>query len=353
MHILFLLACSSQSPAPTEKHDAKAEQHDAKAEQHDAKAEKHDGKPAGADPLREKAKGMFGVLPANAATPERPVDPKRVELGRKLYFDPRLSKDDTISCNSCHQLAKYGVDGEPTSPGVGGTRGGRNSPTTYNAALHVAQFWDGREPDVEAQALGPILNPVEMAMPDEAAVVAKIGAIEGYKEAFSIFEDGLTYKNIGVAIGAFERTLLTPAPFDAWLEGDDAALTTEQKAGLELFMATGCASCHNGPLIGGSQFQKLGVVHPWTLDDDKGREEVTKQEADRQVFKVPSLRNIAETGPYFHSGKVESLEEAVRLMAHHQLGKELDEAQVKSIVTFLGALTGKLDPARVAPPTLP
>ncbi|MCB9692058.1 MAG: c-type cytochrome [Alphaproteobacteria bacterium] len=340
MHILFLLACSTDTPAPHPEPDHAGDHTEKPAPAADA----------GDDKLRSIASSVLGKLPANAGE----VDPKLVTLGKQLYFDTRLSKDDTISCNSCHQLAKYGVDGEPTSPGVGGGRGGRNSPTVYNAALHMAQFWDGREPDVEHQALGPILNPIEMAMPDGDTVVAKVGAIEGYKTAFAdAFPDGLTYKNIGLAIGAFERTLLTPAPFDAWVAGDDAALTADQKAGFDLFVSTGCTSCHSGPLVGGGQYQKLGLVHPWTDDDDKGREDVTKNESDRQMFKVPSLRNIDKTGPYFHSGKVASLDEAITKMAHHQLGKELKPEEVASIKTFLGSLTGPLDPEKVAPPTLP
>lgn len=342
MFVLTLLACSSEAPAP-----APAPAPVEKPAEAPAEAPKAD------NPLRTKASGLFGTLPADAATDERPIDAKRVALGRQLYFDTRLSKDDTISCNSCHQLARYGVDGEPTSPGVGGTRGGRNSPTVYNAALHFRQFWDGREPDVEAQAVGPILNPVEMAMPDGDAVVAKIGAIEGYKTSFDeVFEDGLTYTNIGVAIGAFERTLITPSPFDAWLGGDESALSKTELAGLGLFIDTGCASCHSGNLLGGNMYQKLGVVNAWE-DDDMGRMEVTKNEADKQMFKVPSLRNIEKTGPYFHDGSVDDLAVAIQKMAHHQLGKELDAANTERIQAFLHTLTGKLDPEKVAPPTLP
>jgi cytochrome c peroxidase len=340
MHILFLLACSTETQTPAPVPEAPPEPVvEAPAASHDVA-------------LREQATTLIGVLPKDAATPDRPIDAKRVALGRQLYFDTRLSKDDTVSCNSCHQLEKYGVDGEPTSPGVGGTRGGRNSPTVYNAALHVAQFWDGRAADVEAQAVGPITNPIEMAMPDEATVIAKLKAIPAYDEAFDdVFGDGgLTYANIGAAIGAFERTLVTPAPFDAWMAGDDDAITAEQKKGFETFVATGCVSCHSGPLVGGAQYQKLGLVNAWD-DDDKGREDVTGKETDRQFFKVPSLRNVAKTGPYFHDGSVAELPMAVEKMAHHQLGKELTPEEVQSITAFLESLTAPLDPAMIAPPT--
>lgn len=341
MHLLFLLACSTETPPPAPAPAPAPVEEKAEA--------------SGDDALRTRAAAILGKLPDTAATADRPIDPDRVALGRQLYFDPRLSKDDSVSCNSCHKLAAYGVDGEPTSPGVGGTRGTRNSPTVYNAALHITQFWDGREPDVEAQAIGPILNPVEMAMADEATVLSKLGALPAYKEAFDkVFPgEGLTYKNVGMAIGAFERTLLTPAPFDAWLSGDDTAMTGVQKKGFETFVETGCVSCHNGPLVGGSQYQKLGLVNPWDADDDKGREDVTKKETDRQMFKVPSLRNIDKTGPYFHDGSIADLNTAIEKMAHHQLGKTLEPQQVASIQAFLGSLTGPLDPEKVAPPTLP
>jgi cytochrome c peroxidase len=279
-----------------------------------------------------------------------------VDLGRMLYFDGRLSQAGDISCSSCHALDKYGVDNEPTSPGHLGQRGGRNSPTTYNAALHIAQFWDGREPDVEAQAGGPILNPIEMAMPDKATVVARLNALPGYVSAFEKAFPGqksaVSYENLQTAIGAFERGLLTPSPFDAFLAGESDALTKEQRAGLDTFVGAGCAGCHGGVAVGGASFQKLGLVKPYDTAD-LGRKEVTGKEADLHVFKVPSLRNITETGPYFHDGKVEKLPEAVRLMGSHQLGKDLTDAEVTSIVAFLGALTGEIPKDYVAKPALP
>lgn len=281
--------------------------------------------------------------------PESIIDAQKnaalIALGRKLYLDPRLSVNDKISCNSCHSLSNYGVDSEPTSPGHEGKRGGRNSPTTFNAALHIAQFWDGRAGTVEEQALGPILNPIEMGMSSEDAVVKKLKAIDEYKklfaEAFSDQKDPLIYKNIGVAIGAFERTLLTPSRFDDFLKGDQDALNESEKRGLKKFVHMGCVNCHNGVAIGGNSFRKIGLVVPYETSD-MGRFEVTGIESDKKAFKVPSLRNIAQTGPYFHDGSVETLDEAIRLMAKHQLGRDhVGHGMIRDIKAFLGALTAK------------
>lgn len=281
--------------------------------------------------------------------PESIIDAQKnaalIALGKKLYLDPRLSVNDKISCNSCHSLSNYGVDSEPTSPGHEGKRGGRNSPTTFNAALHIAQFWDGRAGTVEEQALGPILNPIEMGMPSEDAVVKKLKAIDEYKklfaEAFSDQKDPLIYKNIGVAIGAFERTLLTPSRFDDFLKGDQDALNESEKRGLQKFVNMGCVNCHNGVAIGGNSFRKIGLVVPYETSD-MGRFEVTGIESDKKAFKVPSLRNIAQTGPYFHDGSVETLDEAIRLMAKHQLGRDhVGHGMIRDIKAFLGALTAK------------
>lgn len=307
--------------------------------------------------LREKAKAIFGVLPAEAPNPANPVTPEKVDLGRMLFFEHRITLSRELSCNSCHGLDTFGVDNEPTSEGHLGQRGDRNSPTVYNAALHIAQFWDGRAADVEEQAKGPVLNPVEMAMPSEPEVIARLREIPGYAPLFAAAfpdagADPITFDNAARAIAAFERRLMTPGPFDAFLEGDDSALTPEQRAGLAAFMDTGCITCHNGATVGGRMFQKLGLVEPYPTED-VGREKVTGNEADRFVFKVPSLRNIAKTGPWFHDGKVTSLDEAIRLMARHQLGRQLGDAEVASIRAFLESLTGTIDPAFVAKPALP
>lgn len=292
------------------------------------------------------------AVPASAAVTE-----DAVTLGRMLYYEPRLSKSQTISCNSCHDLAKYGVDGQPTSDGHKGQKGDRNAPTVFNAAGHFVQFWDGRAPDVEAQAKGPVLNPVEMAMPGEKKVVAVLESMPEYvalfKKAFPNEAQPITYDNMAKAIGAFERRLMTPSRWDALLAGDTSALTPGEIVGFKTFLATGCQSCHNGALLGGTTFQKLGAVKPYTRSADPGREKLTKNEADRSVFKVPSLRNVAETRPYYHDGGVESLEDAVRQMAEYQLGRTLTPAQTTQIVEFLKVLTGKIDPEYIKPPVLP
>lgn len=287
-------------------------------------------------------KHFFEPLPTSI------IDEKKnaalIALGKKLYLDPRLSINDTISCNSCHQLNNFGVDSQPTSPGHDGTRGGRNSPTTFNAALHIAQFWDGRAKDVEEQALGPILNPIEMGMPSEEAVVNKLKKIDEYKalfaNAFKDEKDPIQYKNIGKAIGAFERTLLTPSRFDDYLNGDEKALTDAEKRGLTKFVHMGCANCHNGVAIGGNSFKKIGLVEPYETKD-LGRYEVTGLETDKKVFKVPSLRNITQTGPYFHDGSIATLEQAIEEMAEHQLGREVGPGFIEDVKAFLGSLTSK------------
>ncbi|MCC7490507.1 MAG: cytochrome-c peroxidase [Gammaproteobacteria bacterium] len=308
------------------------------------------------DELQTRAAALFRPLPAEMTSERNPLTEAKVSLGRMLYFDTRLSRNQELSCNSCHDLARYGVDSEATSPGFKAQRGSRNSPTTYNAALHIAQFWDGRAADVEEQAKGPVLNPVEMAMPDGAAVVKVLKSIPGYASAFAAAfpgeADPITYDNAAAAIGAFERRLVTPSPFDRYLEGDSAALTAEQRTGLATFMDVGCTTCHNGVGIGGGMYQKLGLVKPFATSD-LGREEVTKNEADKFMFKVPSLRNITETAPYFHDGKVVTLDEAIRLMGEHQLGRSLTDAQVGEIRAFLGSLKGEIPAQYVARPELP
>jgi cytochrome c peroxidase len=306
--------------------------------------------------LAQQARAIFGALPLEVASDSNPGSPAKIELGRMLYFDPRLSKNHDISCNSCHDLASYGQDNQPTSPGHRGQRGGRSSPSVYHAALHISQFWDGRAVDVEEQAKGPILNPIEMAMPDEESVVAVLRSIPGYAElfakAFPGEGDPIQYDNLARAIGAFERRLMTPSPFDDFLDGKSNALDAEELRGLQAFVTVGCVTCHLGPAIGGASYQKLGLVLPYPTADT-GRFELTDFEADRQVFKVPSLRNVAMTAPYFHDGSIATLPEAIRIMARHQLGKELDDDRVAAIQAFLGSLTGRIDDHYTAAPSLP
>lgn len=300
--------------------------------------------------------GMFQPVSEMADNPANPVTDAKVALGRMLYYETRLSKNRTVSCNSCHDLASFGDDGLPVSKGIHDQVGGRSAPTVYNAAIHIAQFWDGRAADVEEQAVGPVLNPIEMGMPDEAYVLRVLNSIPGYVEAFAkAFPDEdqpLTYQNVGKAIGAFERKLMTPSRFDDFLKGDDAALNDAEKHGLNLFVTTGCTVCHNGMGVGGHLFQKLGLVKEWPTKD-LGRYEATKNEADKYFFKVPSLRNITETGPYLHDGSIGSLEEIVSKMAEYQLGRQLSKEDVDSIVVFLGSLKGRIDEDYIRQPELP
>jgi cytochrome c peroxidase len=341
----FSLSCSSESGSPTSAGSESASE---------SAAESPD--PAAPVALQARVALLYSPLPASAPNPENPSTDAKVDLGRMLYYDARLSKNHDISCNSCHQLDAFGVDGEPTSPGHRGQRGGRNSPTVYNAALHVAQFWDGREPDVEAQAKGPVLNPIEMAAPSQEHVVGVLKSIPGYEPAFAAAfpdsEEPITYDNMARAIGAFERNLMTPGRFDRFLAGESNALDEQELRGLATFLDVGCNTCHTGPAIGGQLYRKLGFIFAYETQDP-GLEGLTGLAADRHRFKVPSLRNIAMTGPYFHDGSLTSLEEVVKIMAYHQAGQELDDAQIADVVAFLGSLTGEIDAAYVAAPELP
>jgi cytochrome c peroxidase len=300
---------------------------------------------------------MVAPLPKISPSKTNAVTAEKVALGRMLYFDPRLSRSHTVSCNSCHDLAKYGVDHEPTSTGFRGQHGDRNAPTVYNAAAHFVQFWDGRADDVEAQAKGPIMNPVEMAAPDEKYVVAVLTSMPEYVAAFRRAFPGepnpVTLDNAANAIGAFERELMTPSRWDQFLNGDKQALTDQEKAGFLKFVDAGCVACHNGALLGGNSFQKLGVAKSWPDPHDPGRQKVTKAAADKFVFKVPSLRNVAKTGPYFHNGSVPTLDAAIERMSEYQLGRPLDRRDIESIATWLQSLTGRLPEDLIRPPQLP
>ena len=300
---------------------------------------------------------MFKPLPDAVESQKNPITEAKVHLGRMLYYEPRLSKNHDVSCNSCHDLAKYGVDGQPVSDGHKGQKGTRNAPTVYNAAGHFVQFWDGRAPDVEEQAKGPVLNPVEMAMSSDKAVVAVLKSmpeyVDAFQKAFPADKDPVTFEHTAQAIGVFERRLMTPSRWDKFLNGDQAALSDTEKAGFNKFMEAGCQACHAGAYLGGEVYQKLGFVKPYPDTSDAGREAVTKQESDRLVFKVPSLRNIDKTQPYIHTGKVATLQEAVKEMGEYQLGKRLNDDEITSIVTFLKTLTGTIPADYIKPPQLP
>jgi cytochrome c peroxidase len=309
-----------------------------------------------------KARSTFQALAVKADNPNNPVTEPKVKLGKMLYFDNRLSKDETQSCNTCHDLNTFGVDRKPTSPGDNGGLGPRNSPTVLNAALHTTQFWDGRAKDVEEQAGMPITNPVEMAIPNENFLVKRLAGVELYqkmfKEAFPDDSKPLTYDNIEKAIAAFERTLLTPSKFDAYLKGNANALSLEEKKGLKTFMEVGCTTCHMGSLLGGNIMQKFGVYgNYWEMTGsdpiDEGRFAETKNEAEKYMFKVPSLRNVAETYPYFHDGSVDNLEEATKIIAKLNLNIDLTEEQIKDLTTFMMALTADIpEEAKQVPPEL-
>lgn len=306
------------------------------------------------DDLFEQASLRFDPLPPTASNADNPVTTAKVELGKTLYYDTQLSKDGNISCNSCHDLATFGVDNEPTSEGDDGRRGDRNSPSVLNAAFHLSQFWDGRAADVEEQAGMPILNPVEMAIPSEQFLVDRLAATEDYPTlfaaAFPTEPAPLTYANIRKALAAFERTLITPSRFDAYLEGDLQALTPEEQAGMDRFIGLGCTTCHNGVNVGAYSFQKFGLFgdyweHTGSETVDDGRYAVTENEADRYVFRVASLRNVDKTAPYFHDGSVESLEEAIRVMVKIQLGIDLEDTEIDNLAAFLRSLTGEVPTA--------
>lgn len=312
------------------------------------------------DTLLDEAKSLFSPIPKEPpALAGNPATPEKVLLGKMLYFEPRLSEAHNISCNTCHQIGLGGADGRPTSIGHNWQRGGRNAPTVLNAVFNTAQFWDGRAADLREQAGGPIVNPIEMGTTREHAV-EQLKGIPGYVDAFAKAfpgeTDPVSYGNIEQAIAVFEATLITPgAPFDRYLAGEEGALTAEQKEGLRLFIDTGCASCHNGVNVGGGMYAPFGVVaRPgWEFlpPDDKGRFQVTRTVDDEYVFKVPTLRNITLTAPYFHSGQGWDLEQAVAVMGTAQLGSELRPEEVKKIAAFLQALTG--EQPQVVYPILP
>lgn len=300
---------------------------------------------------------MFAPLPVEALSPTNELNEAKVNLGRQLYFENRISKGGKMSCNSCHVLEKYGNDNLPFSPGHEGKLGGRSSPSVYNAALHVAQFWDGRAASVEEQAKGPVLNPVEMGAPSEEFVIKVLKSmpeyVEAFKAAFPGEADPVNYNNFGKAVGAFERKLLTPSRWDTYLKGSKDALSAAERKGFNTFAQTGCITCHNGVGVGGMMYQKLGLLKAWPELTDVGRVEVTKNDNEKFFFKVPSLRNVSETGPYLHNGSVKTLDEMVRKMAEYQLGKTLTEEEVASIVTFLQALKGDLPTDYIKAPKLP
>ena len=309
------------------------------------------------------------ALPAKAPEPAaNPSTPAKVELGKMLYHDPRLSSNGVLSCNSCHNVMGAGDDNRAGSIGVKDQVGGRSAPTVYNSAFSSVQFWDGRAPSLEEQARGPVTNPGEMGMKSWDDVVARLKAMPEYSKAFAAAfsgENSVTADNAVKAIAAYERTLITPnSPYDKYVKGDKAALTEQQVRGMNTFAEVGCVGCHSGPAFNGPQlpegtgfYQKFpgnenGVLEAkYGFSQDLGRFEATKDASDKHFFKVPTLRNIALTAPYFHNGKVQTLEEAIKVMGTLQLNKDLSSEQVADIAAFLNGLTGEFP--KIEMPRLP
>ncbi|RZT39589.1 cytochrome-c peroxidase [Cupriavidus agavae] len=300
------------------------------------------------------AKSAIPAEPVQPIVPHKVTDPARVELGKKLWFEPRLSRSGFISCNSCHNLSMGGSDNIKTSIGDKWQQGGINSPTVLNSSLNFVQFWDGRAKDLKEQAHGPIANPVEMAFSHSLAVDTLQSIPEYVAEFRKVFRtDRLTIDEITLAIAAFEETLVTPnARFDKWLRGDRKAIDAQELRGYQLFKSAGCVACHSGTNLGGTSFQKMGLVAPYkTGNPSEGRAAVTGKDADRFSFKVPTLRNVALTYPYFHDGEAATLTEAVDVMGRLQLGRTFTAEENADIVAFLHTLTG--DQPRLVLPILP
>jgi len=269
------------------------------------------------------------------------VEPKKVELGHELFFDTRLSKNNTISCASCHDLENGGDDGLKFAFGINGAEGDINSPTVYNAVYNFRQFWDGRAKDLADQATGPVQNPIEMGH-DFTTLVKELNKTSYKKKFADIYDDGITKNNIANAIAEFEKTLVTlNAPFDKYLRGEENAVNQDVKDGYNLFKQKGCIACHHGINVGGNLYNKFGIMQ--MIDSKRlGRYEITAKEEDKLYFKVPTLRNIELTAPYLHDGRYKKLDDTVKFMARYQLGRILTEDEIKKIVIFLKSLTGEI-----------
>jgi len=312
--------------------------------------------------LRTRAAGIFQPLPAALISAANPLTPEKVSLGKALFYERRISSDGLVSCWRCHPLSLYGADGLKTAIGNSCRVAPRNSPTIFNAAGQISEHWVGNRSDVEDQAEQSVTGPGAFGMPSAEAVEKALAAIPGYlslfRKAFPNDVRPVTVANFARAVGAFERTLVTPSPFDAYLKGDAAALSESAQQGLAAFMDLGCAGCHAGAYVGGASYQKFGIVEPYWIYTksepvDTGRFDVTKQESDRYVFKVPPLRNVGMTPPYFHDGSVDRLEDAIPIMAKVQLGKELDGAAILALRAFLSSLTGAIPEDALEVPVLP
>ena len=312
--------------------------------------------------LMNKAKAIFGPLPASMPSPENPITPEKVKLGNVLFWEPRISIDGTVSCAKCHPVGLYAADGLRKAIGNNCKVNPRNAPTIFNAASQISEHWIGNRTSVEDQAKQALIGPPAFGMPDYGSVEKVLKGMKGYvamfKAAFPNEKDPVTVDNFAKAVGAFERTLMTPAPFDDFMQGNGNALTAQQKRGLQTFMDTGCLTCHFSPYLGGQMYQKFGVFEPYekytkSKPVDEGRFAVTKNPSDKFFFKVPVLRNVAETPPYFHDGSVDKLADAVMIMAKIQLAKNLTQEQAGDIAAFLASLTGRIPDAALKAPVLP
>jgi cytochrome c peroxidase len=314
------------------------------------------------DELMNRAKAVFGPLPASMPSPDNPITQEKVKLGNMLFFESRISIDGTVSCAKCHPPGLYAADGLRKAIGNHYKENPRNSPTILNAAEQISEHWIGNRTSVEDQARQAVTGPPAFGMQNNEAVEKVLKGMKEYvtlfKAAFPNDKEPVTVGNFAKAVGAFERTLMTPSPFDDFLQGKAGALTEQQKRGLRTFMDTGCMTCHFSPYLGGKMYQKFGVFEPYqkytkSVQVDEGRFAVTKSEADRSVFKVPVLRNVAMTPPYFHDGSVDRLVDAVTIMAKVQLARDLPSGQADDIVAFLQSLTGKMPESVLRTPVLP
>jgi cytochrome c peroxidase len=316
----------------------------------------------GDESLLTQAKQIFGPLPEVIGSEKNPITPEKVKLGKILFYETRISVDGTVSCARCHPISLYGADGLKKSIGNNCKINPRNAPTIFNAAGQISAHWIGNRKDVEDQAKQSVIGPPSFGMASYEAVNKKLKEIKGYtplfEKAFPGEKDPVHIDNFSKAVGAFERTLVTPSRFDAFVKGDQNALTDPQKRGLKTFMETGCITCHSSTYMGGQMYQKFGVIEPYwkytkSEEVDEGRLAVTKNESDRYVFKVPVLRNVEKTAPYFHDGSVSQLQEAIWIMGKVQLGKDLTKPQLEGIGTFLKSLTGEIPENAIQVPLLP
>jgi cytochrome c peroxidase len=317
---------------------------------------------SGDENLATRAKQIFGVLPKVMESDKNPVTPEKVKLGKILFYETRISVDGTVSCSKCHPFSLYGADGLAKAIGNQSKINQRNSPMVLNAAGQISAHWIGNRTGVEDQAKQSVTGPASFGMPSYVAVEKKLGEIKGYgllfKEAFPDDTNAVTIDNFAKAIGAFERTLVTPSPFDAFLAGNQQAINEQEKKGLKAFMDIGCSGCHSGTYVGGQMYAKFGLIEPYekytkSKETDEGRFVVSGNESDKYFFKVPVLRNVAKTGPYFHDGSVDLLEQAEWIMGKIQLGRELSKEELGDINAFLKSLTGEIPRDALIIPLLP